>query len=43
VLIGPHVLGFAESSSMQLLSNAGLGFLFLLAGNEITAEETPQA
>src|SRR5215469_16130580 len=35
VLIGPHVLGFAESSSIQLLSNIGLGFLFLLAGYEL--------
>jgi Kef-type K+ transport system membrane component KefB len=35
VLIGPHVLGLAESSSIQLLSNIGLGFLFLLAGYEL--------
>jgi Kef-type K+ transport system membrane component KefB len=35
VLIGPHVLGIAESSSIQLLSNIGLGFLFLLAGYEL--------
>jgi Kef-type K+ transport system membrane component KefB len=35
VLIGPHVLGFAESSSIELLSNIGLGFLFLLAGYEL--------
>ncbi len=35
VLIGPHVLGFAESSSIQLLANIGLGFLFLLAGYEL--------
>jgi Kef-type K+ transport system membrane component KefB len=35
VLIGPHVLGFAETSSIQLLSNIGLGFLFLLAGYEL--------
>ena len=35
VLIGPHGLGFAETSSIQLLSNIGLGFLFLLAGYEL--------
>jgi Kef-type K+ transport system membrane component KefB len=35
VLIGPHVLGFAESSSIELLANIGLGFLFLLAGYEL--------
>jgi Kef-type K+ transport system membrane component KefB len=35
VLIGPHVLGLAETGSIQLLSNIGLGFLFLLAGYEL--------
>ena len=35
VLIGPHVLGIAETSNIQLLSNIGLGFLFLLAGYEL--------
>ena len=35
ILIGPHVLGFAEVSSIQLLSNIGLGLLFLLAGYEL--------
>jgi Kef-type K+ transport system membrane component KefB len=35
VLIGPHVLGLADSGSIQLLSNIGLGFLFLLAGYEL--------
>jgi len=35
VLIGPHVLGFAETSSIRLLANIGLGFLFLLAGYEL--------
>jgi Kef-type K+ transport system membrane component KefB len=35
VLIGPHGLGLAESASIQLLSNIGLGFLFLLAGFEL--------
>ena len=32
VLIGPHVLGLANTASITLLSNIGLGFLFLLAG-----------
>jgi Kef-type K+ transport system membrane component KefB len=35
ILIGPHVLGLAESSNLTLLSNIGLGFLFLLAGYEL--------
>jgi Kef-type K+ transport system membrane component KefB len=35
VLIGPHVLGVAETSNIQLLANIGLGFLFLLAGYEL--------
>ena len=35
VLIGPHVLGLADTSSIQLLANIGLGFLFLLAGYEL--------
>jgi Kef-type K+ transport system membrane component KefB len=35
VIIGPHVLGVAETSNIQLLSNIGLGFLFLLAGYEL--------
>ena len=35
VLIGPHVLGLAETSNIQLLANVGLGFLFLLAGYEL--------
>ncbi len=35
ILIGPHVLGLAESASIQLLANIGLGFLFLLAGYEL--------
>ena len=34
VLIGPHVLGAAETSNIKLLANIGLGFLFLLAGYE---------
>jgi Kef-type K+ transport system membrane component KefB len=35
ILIGPHVLGLAETSNIQLLANIGLGFLFLLAGYEL--------
>src|SRR5208283_4065151 len=35
VLIGPHVLGVAETSNIELLANIGLGFLFLLAGYEL--------
>jgi Kef-type K+ transport system membrane component KefB len=35
VLIGPHVLGVAETSNITLLANIGLGFLFLLAGYEL--------
>jgi Kef-type K+ transport system membrane component KefB len=35
VLIGPHVLGLAETGNIQLLSDVGLGFLFLLAGYEL--------
>jgi Kef-type K+ transport system membrane component KefB len=35
VLIGPQVLGVAETSAIQLLANVGLGFLFLLAGYEL--------
>ena len=35
VIIGPHVLGVANTDSVQLVANAGLGFLFLLAGDEL--------
>lgn len=35
VLIGPHGLGLSRTSDLQLLSNIGLGFLFLLAGYEL--------
>ena len=35
VLIGPHVLGLADTASIHLLANIGLGFLFLLAGYEL--------
>jgi Kef-type K+ transport system membrane component KefB len=35
VVVGPHVLGLADPDSIALLSNVGLGFLFLLAGYEL--------
>jgi Kef-type K+ transport system membrane component KefB len=35
VLIGPQGLGLADTTGIQLLSNVGLGFLFLLAGYEL--------
>jgi Kef-type K+ transport system membrane component KefB len=35
ILIGPQVLGLAEPSSVQILADVGLGFVFLLAGYEI--------
>jgi len=35
VLIGPQVLGWADRTSIDLLANVGLGFLFLLAGYEL--------
>ena len=35
VLIGPHGLGLGNTASITLLSNIGLGFLFLLAGYEL--------
>jgi Kef-type K+ transport system membrane component KefB len=35
VLIGPQGLRLADARSIQLLSNIGLGFLFLLAGYEL--------
>ena len=35
ILIGPAVLGLANTASLTLLSNVGLGFLFLLAGYEL--------
>ena len=35
ILIGPHVLGLAETNNIQLLADVGLGFLFLLAGYEL--------
>jgi Kef-type K+ transport system membrane component KefB len=35
ILIGPHGLGLADTTGIQLLANVGLGFLFLLAGYEL--------
>jgi Kef-type K+ transport system membrane component KefB len=35
VVIGPHVLGLANSVDIELLAGLGLGFLFLLAGHEL--------
>jgi Kef-type K+ transport system membrane component KefB len=35
VVIGPELMGFADSADIELLSGLGLGFLFLLAGYEL--------
>ena len=35
IVIGPEVLGWADRSQLTLLSDMGLGFLFLLAGYEL--------
>jgi Kef-type K+ transport system membrane component KefB len=35
VIIGPHGLGVADTGSVQLVADGGLGFLFLLAGYEL--------
>jgi Kef-type K+ transport system membrane component KefB len=35
VIIGPHALGVADTENVQLVADAGLGFLFLLAGYEL--------
>ena len=35
ILVGPQVLGWAEPANIELISNLGLGFLFLLAGYEL--------
>ena len=35
VLVGPQVLGWADPAGLELVSNVGLGFLFLLAGYEL--------
>ena len=32
ILVGPQVLGWAEPEGLELISNVGLGLLFLLAG-----------
>jgi len=35
ILVGPQVLGWADPAGVELVSNVGLGFLFLLAGYEL--------
>lgn len=35
ILVGPQVLGWADPTGIELVSNVGLGFLFLLAGYEL--------
>jgi len=35
VIIGPHGLGVADTGSVKLVADGGLGFLFLLAGYEL--------
>jgi Kef-type K+ transport system membrane component KefB len=35
VVVGPEVLGLADPTSVRLLADVGLGFLFLLAGYEL--------
>jgi Kef-type K+ transport system membrane component KefB len=35
IVIEPEVLGWSEPESIELVSNVGLGFLFLLAGYEL--------
>ena len=35
ILVGPQVFGWADPASIELVSNVGLGFLFLLAGYEL--------
>ena len=35
ILIGPEVFGWADPGSIELVSDVGLGFLFLLAGYEL--------
>jgi Kef-type K+ transport system membrane component KefB len=35
ILVGPQVLGWADPVGLELVSNVGLGFLFLLAGYEL--------
>jgi len=38
ILIGPDVLGWADTASIELVADVGLGFLFLLAGYELELE-----
>ena len=38
VVVGPDVLGWTDPSSVELLAEVGLGFLFLLAGYELELE-----
>src|SRR5829696_10364997 len=38
ILVGPDVLGWGDPDSIELISNVGLGFLFLLAGYELELE-----
>jgi Kef-type K+ transport system membrane component KefB len=35
IVVGPQVLGWADPSSVALLADVGLGFLFLMAGYEL--------
>src|SRR6476620_2772294 len=35
IIVGPQVLGWANPEGIELVSNVGLGFLFLLAGYEL--------
>ena len=35
IVIGPHVMGSAETADVRLLADLGLGFIFLLAGYEL--------
>src|SRR4029077_1024767 len=35
IVVGPNGLGLADTRGIQLLSDIGLGFLFLLAGYEL--------
>src|SRR5829696_8411273 len=35
MIVGPQVFDWAEPEDIELLSNVGLGFLFLLAGYEL--------
>jgi Kef-type K+ transport system membrane component KefB len=38
IVIGPDVLAWADPDNIELISNVGLGFLFLLAGYELQLE-----